>query len=225
MLGIPPEMLGRSDYADEATVTINVNTKPVALDQSLSTDEDVPLDITLTADYTTPGPELWTVVSQPANGTVSGTGSALTYTPDQDWYGTDSFTFMVNDGDFDSNVATITIEVLPINDPPVAMDDHYWTDINTDLVVAAPGVLANDTDVDPTDVFSTEVKVDPLNGTLVMNADGSFTYMPDTNFIGTDYFEYYMLSTPDRVSELSDWATVYILVKPPHKIFMPLFSR
>ena len=225
MLGIPPEMLGRSEYSDKATVTINVNTKPVAHDQSLSTDEDVPLDITLTADYITPGPEVWTVETAPASGTLTGTGAALTYTPDQDWYGTDSFTFSVNDGMYDSNSATITIEVLPVNDSPTAVDDNYATSLNTTLNVSAPGVLANDYDVDPTDEIFAEKKTDPLYGMVTVNPDGSFTYTPNFDFIGTDSFEYYMLATPERQSEFADWATVYITVQPFSSYFIPIFFR
>jgi len=222
LLGLPPEITG--EYVDSATVYITVNTLPVAHDQNLTTDEDVPLDITLTADYITPGPEVWTIVTQPDNGTLTGTGANLTYTPDQDWYGTDSFTFQVNDGMYDSNVATITIEVLPVNDPPVAVDDYYETDMNVALVVEAPGVLENDYDPDPTDIFNVDIKEPPLHGDLVLNADGSFTYMPDTDFFGVDSFEYYLLSTPDR-AELYDFAIVYITVRSPVKIYLPLMFR
>jgi len=206
-------------------VTIVVNTMPVAYDQNLETDEDVALAITLTADYITPGPALWTVLTPPTNGALSGTGANLVYTPDQDWYGTDSFTFQVNDGMYDSNIATITIEVLPVNDSPNAMDDFYETDMDMLLTVDEPGVLANDFDVDPTDEILAELKTEPLHGTLVFDMNGSFTYMPDANYFGVDSFEYYMLATPERDSELADWATVYITVHAPYHFYLPLFSR
>jgi hypothetical protein len=222
LLGLPPEILG--DYVDTATVYITVNTKPVADDQSLTTNEDTPLDITLTADYITPGPQVWTIVTQPEHGSLSGTAPDLVYTPDLDWYGTDSFTFQVNDGMYDSNIATITIEVIPVNDGPQAVDDYYETDMNVKLVVEAPGVLENDSDVDPTDQFNVDVKTEPVHGDLVLNADGSFTYTPDTNFFGVDSFEYFMLSTPTR-AELYDTATVYITVHPLVKIYLPITLR
>ncbi|MDF1520338.1 MAG: Ig-like domain-containing protein [Brevefilum sp.] len=222
LLGLPPEILG--DYVDTATVYITVNTKPVADDQSLTTNEDTPLDITLTADYITPGPQVWTIVTQPENGSLSGTAPDLVYTPDLDWYGTDSFTFQVNDGMYDSNIATITIEVIPVNDGPQAVDDYYETDMNVQLVVEAPGVLENDSDADPTDQFNVDIKTEPVHGDLVLNADGSFTYMPDTNFFGVDSFEYFMLSTPSR-AELYDTATVYITVHPLVKIYLPITLR
>jgi len=222
LLGLPPEILG--DYVDTAMVYITVNTKPIADDQNLETDEDTPLDITLTADFITPGPEVWTIVTQPEHGSLSGTAPDLVYTPDLDWYGTDSFTFQVNDGMYDSNIATITIEVIPVNDGPQAVDDYYETDMNVQLVVEAPGVLENDSDVDPTDQFNVDVKTEPVHGDLVLNADGSFKYTPDTNFFGVDSFEYFMLSTPTR-AELYDTATVYITVNPLVKIYLPITLR
>jgi len=147
----------------------------------------------------------------------------LTYSPDQDWYGTDSFTFSVNDGMYDSKIATITIEVMPVDDAPNAVDDHYSTDINVELKVSDTGVLANDYDVDPTDEILAVKKTDPLHGTLdLLNEDGSFTYTPDPDFIGVDVFEYYTLQRPEREPELVDWATVYITVASPGKIFIPM---
>lgn len=61
----------------------------------------------------------YSILTQPANGTLSGTPPFMTYTPKKDWAGTDSFTFKVSDGVLDSNTATVTINVVPINDPPV----------------------------------------------------------------------------------------------------------
>jgi len=66
-----------------------------------------------------PGTLTWTVLSQPLHGTLSGTAPALTYTPATNYYGPDSFTFKVNDGTSDSNIATITITVTAVNDAPV----------------------------------------------------------------------------------------------------------
>ncbi len=62
--------------------------------------------------------------------------------------GSDSFTYVANDGVVDSNVATVTITVDPVNDAPVAVDDAYSTDEDTLLEVAVPGVLGNDVDPD-----------------------------------------------------------------------------
>jgi VCBS repeat-containing protein len=98
-----------------------------------------------------------------------------------------------------------------LNEAPVAVDDAYATDEDTVLTVAAPGVLANDTDINP-DSFLTAILVSgPANGTLTLNADGSFTYTPNANFNGTDTFTY---TVSDGGLESVTPATVTITVNP-----------
>lgn len=199
--------------------------QPVADDQNLETVEETALDITLTASDTYPGGAFTWMVNDPANGTLSGTAPELTYTPDEDFYGVDSFTFTVSDGMRTSEEATITIEVINVNDAPEAMDDNYETMMEVVLDVPAPGVLANDVDADPTDAIFVDVKDEPMHGTLVLNQDGSFTYTPDAGFYGEDSFTYYMLGIPMPTSEYTDWATVTITVHPAVKIYFPLIFK
>src|SRR6185312_8654413 len=101
----------------------------------------------------------------------------------------DSFTYKVNDGTLDSNVATVTIAVTAVDDAPVAANDSYTTDEDTALTVAAPGVLGNDTDVDSTTLTAVVVAA-PAHGKLTLNANGSFTYTPAANYNGPDTFSY-----------------------------------
>jgi hypothetical protein len=88
-----------------------------------------------------------------------------------------------------STTTTTTSTTIPVNDAPSAADDSYSTAEDRVLTVAAPGVLGNDTDVDG-DTLSAVVVDEPSNGTLTLNADGSFTYTPAANFTGTDSFTY-----------------------------------
>src|SRR5262249_22677152 len=88
-----------------------------------------------------------------------------------------------------SNVATVTITVTAVNDAPVAGDDSYTTAEDTPLTVAAPGVLANDSDVDSPTLTAIVVS-GPAHGSLALNADGSFTYSPFADYNGTDSFTY-----------------------------------
>ena len=199
--------------------------QPFADDQNLSTLEETALDITLTASDTYPGGALTWMVNEPAHGTLTGTAPEITYTPDEDFYGMDSFTFTVSDGMRTSEEATMTIEVINVNDAPEAMDDSFETLQDVVLDVPAPGVLANDVDVDPTDAIFVDVKDEPMHGTLVLNQDGSFTYTPDANFFGVDSFTYYMLGIPMPTSEYADWATVTITVHPAVKIYFPLIFK
>lgn len=209
-------------YTDDVTVDITFNDKPVALDDSYQTDEDVAIAIVLEATDGWPGSGFTWIVGDPANGTLTGTAPNLTYTPDADFYGTDSFTFHVNDGFNDSNVATITIEVLPLNDSPLAVDDHYTTPMSTTLTVAAPGVMANDIDPDPTDLKMVILVSGPSHGSVTLYGDGSFVYVLDAGYMGPDSFIYNFLSLPTRA--FIDQAVVYIDVTG-YMYFLPLIFK
>src|SRR5204862_277029 len=100
-----------------------------------------------------------------------------------------SFAYRANDGTANSNTATVSITVNPVNDPPVASNDSYTTNEDTTLNVAAAGVLSNDTDVDA-DPLTAVLVSGPSNGSLTLNADGSFSYTPNANFNGSDSFAY-----------------------------------
>ena len=111
--------------ADSALATVNVtvsfsNVAPVAIAQSVSTNEDTTKSITLTGTDADPDTLTFTIVNPPTNGTLTGTIPNLTYTPALNFSGSDSFTFKVNDGTVDSPASTVSITVTPQNDPPVA---------------------------------------------------------------------------------------------------------
>ncbi len=97
--------------------------------------------------------------------------------------------------------------------PPVANNDSYAADENTALSVAKPGVLGNDTDPNNASLMAV-VGASPAHGTLTLNADGSFTYTPAANFVGTDSFTY---KASDGL-ETSGTATVTITVAPPGEV-------
>ncbi|NLC29320.1 MAG: cadherin-like domain-containing protein, partial [Chloroflexi bacterium] len=115
---------------------------------------------------------------------------------------------------------------LLLNHAPMAADDAYTTPSNTVLEVAAPGVLANDTDVNIYDKISVALVPDsgPLHGVLVLNEDGSFTYTPDQGFVGEDSFEYVMLATPGLMDAFSDTAKVTITVTASY-MYLPLIAK
>ncbi len=96
------------------TITLNdiaTNHAPVATSTATSTTEGTATSVTLAASDVDGNPLTYSVVSQPAHGTLIGTSSVETYTPATGFVGTDTFTFRANDGQFDSNIATVTITV------------------------------------------------------------------------------------------------------------------
>jgi hypothetical protein len=148
------------------------------------------------------------LVSNPANGQVTlQSDGSFVYTPNEHFYGVDSFTYAASDGHGSSDIATVTITVVY---PPYALNDSYQGNKNLPLVIsAASGVLQND--VDPMGyALSVTLADGPDYGTLVLNPDGSFTYTPALNFIGTDVFVY----TAHNGQGYSTNATVTIVVNP-----------
>src|SRR5262249_8157276 len=131
---------------------------------------------------------------------------SFTYTPDANYNGADSFSYKANDGSADSNVATVSINVAPVNDAPVAQNDIATTNEDTP---DPSNVLTNDGDVDG-DRLSAVLVSGPAHGSLALNADGSFTYTPDANYNGADSFSY----KANDGSADSNVATVSINVAP-----------
>src|SRR5262249_47825262 len=130
------------------------------------------------------------LVSNPVHGTlIMNVDGSYKYTPAANYNGTDSFTYKVSDGTAESNVATVSLTVNPVNDFPTANNDAYVVAEDNVLTVAAPGVLANDFDVDGDSLTATLV-TSPTHGSLAFNADGSFTYTPQANYNGSDSFKY-----------------------------------
>src|SRR5205085_2078456 len=107
----------------DAQTRISGNFVPVANDGAVNAVEDTPILITLTAtDENSTDVLTYSIVTPPAHGLLSGTGSKLTFTPAPNFFGNDSFTFKASDGQSDSNTATISITVAAVNDAPVSAD-------------------------------------------------------------------------------------------------------
>src|SRR5205823_13051048 len=125
-----------------------VNDAPVAVNDSFTTPEDTAAAVVapgvLGNDADVDGDALTAIlVSNPSHGTVTlNANGSLTYTPATNYNGSDSFTYKANDGNADSNVATVSITITPVNDPPVAVNVSYSANEDTTLTVSAPGVLS-----------------------------------------------------------------------------------
>src|SRR2546428_1173571 len=130
------------------------------------------------------------LVNTAAHGSLSlNANGGFTYTPISNYFGADSFTYRANDGLTNSGIATVTLTITNVNRAPVAADDSYGLNKNSSLTVNAPGVLSNDTDLDG-DSFTAVLVATAAHGSLTLNANGSFTYTPVSNYFGPDSFTY-----------------------------------
>ena len=195
-----------------ATVTITVNSTPLANNDTFTTVAGQELDTSVAGDiYNADGDYPYTVLlTAPANGQLTLDDSAdVSYMPNAGFSGTDSFTYCATDGSGAiSAPATVTITVYSI---PVANNDAYTTIKGQELdVAAANGVLVNDTNADG-NALSAQLVNGPANGTVTLNPDGSFSYTPAAGFWGLDSFTY----TAMNGMAVSNTATVTITVLSP----------
>ncbi|NAY93256.1 T9SS type B sorting domain-containing protein [Muricauda sp. JGD-17] len=185
---------------------VSVNEDEFVVVPLFDNDSDLPTDGTLST-------------TDPVNGSVSidnnGTPNdpsddIVTYTPDLDFNGTDSFDYTVCDTFGACSTATVTVDVLPIVD---TFDDSASTEENIGVAIAWS---ANDNDIP---VSGTITSTTPSNGTVILNENGTpnnpsdddITYLPNPGFLGTDTFDYTVCDTNGNC----DTATITILVNPP----------
>ena len=207
-----------SDGALTDTAVVNVtvtsvNDVPVANDDSYNTNEDTALNVPATGvlsnDSDVENDALTSVlVSNVSNGTLTlNADGSFDYIPNLGFNGSDSFTYKANDGTDDSNVATATINVSSVNDAPVAVADGYNMNEDGVLNISAPGILSNDSDAD-NDSLTAVLGTNVTNGTLTLNADGSFDYTPNANWSGVDTFTYTATDGTFSSSEVTVTITV-----------------
>ncbi|MHB0939330.1 MAG: Ig-like domain-containing protein [Armatimonadota bacterium] len=191
------------------TVTISpVSDNPVAQDGTATTNEDTPVDGTLSATDADGDPLTYSLVSDGAKGSVqiNATTGAFTYTPNANVYDEDTFTFKANDGQADSNTATVTITIVPVNDAPVAAN--------------GTAITAEDTPVDG-QLAATDTENDPLTFRIIADgekghaevtnaATGAFTYTPDADVNGQDTFTF---AANDGALD-SNTATITVTINP-----------
>lgn len=211
-------------FSNVASVTITIggiNDPPSARADSYTVKEDAVLNVSapgiLENDNDIDGDELHVhiVAGIPAKegslaiDTLTG---AFSFTPALNFYGTTGFSYQASDGSLRSSVVEVTIIVEPVNDPPVVADDSYRTDEDRTLSVSSgDGVIANDHDPDSTDNLTVSLEDSVAHGTLSLNADGSFQYVPESNYNGTDMFTYRL---SDGTTDAANIGTVTITVKP-----------
>jgi hypothetical protein len=155
-------------------------TPPEADDQAVVTDENTPVDIILTASDINGDPLTFSIVDPPSDGTLTGPPPDVTYTPDPFFNGSDGFTFIANDGGFDSNIATVSITVASVDQAPTAdAGGPYIADEGQTFSLDGSGssdpdddIVLYEWDLDEDGVFGDAVGVAPNH---VVNDNGSFT--------------------------------------------------
>lgn len=188
-----------------ATVTISVTAAesqpPVPLEDYYTTSVDTPLSVpapgVLFNDSDPDGDSLTAVLVHDApNGTVSvALDGSFTYTPDPGFHGLDGFAYNTCDADTCILAQVQILVTAGPNQPPVAIEDAYFTPRDAALTVLAPGVLANDFDPEANSLYASE-NTDASHGTVNDGGtiDGSFTYTPNSGFVGEDSFTYLLCS-------------------------------
>ncbi|HET9665256.1 MAG TPA: Ig-like domain-containing protein, partial [Desertimonas sp.] len=198
---------GGSDTASVFVTVTPVNDPPEAFDDAQSTAEDTTLTASVPAADDVEGDSLTYALVFGTPGLSFDPDGSYVYLPPADFNGSVSFTYRANDGLADSNPATVTITITPVNDAPVAVDDAATTDAGVAVDV---DTLANDADVDG-DALAVDSFAQGTDGTVELVA-GQLRYTPNAGFSGIDSFTY----QASDGSALSNPATVTItVVEPP----------
>ncbi|MCS0172784.1 tandem-95 repeat protein, partial [Vibrio alginolyticus] len=193
---------------ESVSQTVNFTVAPVAdiVADNATVVEDTPTIINVLGNDTFEGDDK--VVSLdtnngPANGTVSvNPDGSVTYTPNDNYHGTDSFTYIVTSGGV-SESTTVNVDVTPVNDAPVANDDTAVTDEDTPVTI---DVLPNDTDIDGDTLSIQSASVPETQGTVEI-VDGKLVFTPAENFHGDAEITYTITD-----GALTDQATVNVTV-------------
>ncbi|MDB5339642.1 MAG: outer rane adhesin like protein [Planctomycetaceae bacterium] len=177
---------------DSSPATVTISTpRPTAVNDSYTTRHDQSLmsAISVLANDSSPNGMLSAVLAtSPAHGILTlNSSGGFSYMPNAGYAGVDSFTYYANDGSYNSTTAA-TVAITVTDATPVTVNDSY-TLTDTWLTVNGSGILANDTDADG-DPLHARVITNPAHGSLSLNNDGSFMYMPGAGYTGTDSFTY-----------------------------------
>jgi len=205
--------IGGSDIGTAFVNITAVSDSPDAVDDGFGALEDIVLNGNVLSNDSDPDGDAITAnaatITTVAGATVVlNADGTFAYTPVADFNGEDSFTYTITDATGVTDTATAFVSVVAINDNPVAVDDSFSTD---EGVVLNGNVVSNDTDIDGDSLNVVAETVTSTSGaSVVLNADGTFTYTPATSFVGADSFTY---TTTDNNGG-TDTGTVNVTVLP-----------
>ncbi|MDF1855427.1 Ig-like domain-containing protein, partial [Pseudooceanicola sp.] len=202
---------GTMRFINIENVILPTDEAPIVVDETATIDEDTTLenfDI-LTNDVDPEGAPVslvGTPLAQHGTVTVNPDGT-INYTPDADYNGSDTITYVVSDPGGNTSTGTVTVTVNPVDDAPVANPDTATTD--EDTPVENIDVLGNDTDPDG-QTLSIQGTPTADHGTVTVNPDGTLNYTPDADYNGADTITY-VVTDPDGNT---DTGTVAVTVNP-----------
>jgi RHS repeat-associated protein len=159
------------------------NQAPLANNLNVTSIEDASITVVLQASDAEGDALSYVIVDQPVNGVLSGNAPNLVYQPNIHFNGLDNFSYRANDGQLDSNIASVSITVTAVNDAPEANDQSIGTAEDQELVIVLSG-----SDVDG-DALDFKVTTQPANGVL-SGSGANLTYTPNLNFNGADQFTF-----------------------------------
>ncbi len=217
--------IDNSNLVSVSLTITGTNTSPVALHDTSTTPEDIPVTIDVLANDSDADGDTLSVsgITQPAHGTAIIQDNKILFSSYLNYFGTDSFGYTISDGRGGIASANVNIEVTPISDPPIANSDTYTTTQGSTLIINPPGVLQNDMDVDG-DPLTSVLITDVSQGTLALALDGSFTYTPASGFNGTDQFTYLVNDGSGNSAPVTVSIDV-IAVPPVYQVFIALLIR
>nr|WP_271544313.1 PKD-like domain-containing protein [Pelobium sp.] len=200
--------------AKNCSVTVNAtvapgNCSPVAKDDIYTGQEDTSISGNVGDNDQDPDKDVlnYFKIDDPANGSITfNSDGSFVFTPNPNWNGSTTFTYRVCDPYGLCSTAKVTLNINPVNDPPIARDDRFSgpedTKVNGDVTI-------NDKDPDDDKLVYTAI-TNPQNGSLTFNSDGTFVFTPDLNWFGSTSFDYKAIDPYG----LYDIATVYITITP-----------
>ncbi len=184
---------------DLAKVTVNVNGAPAAAADSATTGEDQATTIAVLGNDSDPNGDALTVIAagSPARGSAAvNADGTISYVPNANFNGTDSFSYTVRDVHGATSSSVVTVTVTAVNDVPVATNDSATCAKNGERTIA---VLANDSDVDG-DALAVQSVGRPASGSVTVNSNGTIRYRARKGFTGTDTFTYTITDTDGAAS-------------------------
>jgi len=178
---------------------------PTVNNLSITTNEDTPTTFTMTGSDPEGAALTFSISTQPQNGIVTASGAAGTYTPNENFNGTDTFAYIASDGALSSQAGLVSVTVTAVDDDPNTMNVSAITDEDN-----AVEIILEAEEYDG-DTISFNIKDTPTSGTVSLTGD-KVTYTPNENYYGSDSFTFEAVDTTAK--KILNTATASITINP-----------